>query len=89
MPDGWNLDSDGHERFCIDRYLEERAVWVDWNGIRVQNWHRPLSTYMTTFLNSGLELRHFSEPVPTGGEPRKAARYRRVPWFNIMEWRKP
>ena len=89
MPEGWHLDSEGRERFCIDRYMEERAVWVGWNGIQVQNWHRPLSTYLTTFLESGLELRHFSEPVPTGGDPKKAAHYRRVPFFNIMEWRKP
>ena len=89
MPDGWKADAGGQPRFSIDRYLEERAVWVSWRGIRVQNWHRPLATYMAFLLGHGLELRHFSEPAPSGGDPGKADRYRRVPYFHIMEWRKP
>ncbi|MBY0507477.1 MAG: class I SAM-dependent methyltransferase [Bryobacteraceae bacterium] len=88
-PGGWMTDRHGQQRFCIDHYLEERATWVAWRGIRIQNWHRPLSTYMSLFLAQGLELRHFAEPPPTGGDPRKADRYRRVPFFQIMEWEKP
>lgn len=89
LPTGWVRDRDGHERFFIDRYLEERPVWVGWRGIRIQNWHRPLSAYMATFLEHELELRFFSEPAPRGGDPEIGERYRRVPWFYIMEWRKP
>ncbi len=89
LPDGWIPGGPGRLRFHIDHYLEERAVWVAWRGIRVQNWHRPLSTYMRLFLDNGLELRHFSEPAPRGGDPDKADRYRRVPWFHVMEWQKP
>jgi hypothetical protein len=89
MPEGWSEDPDRSARFCIDDYLTERAVWVAWRGIRVQNWHRPLETYMSLFLNSGLELRHFAEPAPVGGDVQRAERYRRVPWFLIMEWQKP
>jgi SAM-dependent methyltransferase len=89
MPDGWTTGADGVTRFCIDRYLDERAVWVAWSGIRVQNWHRPLGTYMAAFLTRGLLLRHYAEPVPVDGDPDRAARYRRVPWFYIMEWEKP
>ena len=88
MPEGWVRDSDGKPRFCIDHYLDERAVWVSWRGIRVQNWHRPLSTYMSLLLEAGMQLLHFCEPAPTGGDPKKADRYRRVPYFHIMEWRK-
>ncbi len=62
---------------------------MEWRGIRIRKWHRPLATYMTLFLESGLELRHFSEPSPSGGDPRKVASYRRVPYFHIMEWQKP
>jgi len=62
---------------------------VHWRGIRIQNWHRPLSTYMELFLSHGLILKHFSEPAPTGGPAEKADRYRRVPYFHIMEWQKP
>jgi SAM-dependent methyltransferase len=89
MPDGWHRDGDGQRRFCIDHYLEERAVWVSWRGIRIQQWHRPLSAYMSRLLGVGLELQDFSEPEPIGGDPQTADRYRRVPWFHIMEWRKP
>ena len=88
-PEGWTREEGGPARFCIDDYLEERAAWVSWRGIRVQNWHRPLSTYMSLLLDLGLELRHFAEPAPTGGDPAKATQYRRVPYFHIMEWRKP
>ena len=89
MPNGWVQDSDGQPRFCIDHYLDERAVWVSWRGIRIQNWHRPLSAYMIPLLEAGMILRHFCEPAPTGGDRQKADKYRRVPFFHIMEWRKP
>ena len=70
-------------------YLDEHASWEEWRGIRVRNWHRPLSRYMTLLLDAGLALRHFDEPAPTGGNLAKAARYRAVPWYLIMEWQKP
>ena len=76
-------------RFAIDHYLEERAEWVAWRGIRIRNWHRPLSTYMALLLDQGLVLRHFAEPEPYAGKPASVARYRRAPWFLIMEWQKP
>lgn len=88
-PGGWSQGDAGEARFCMDRYLEERVEWAEWRGIRVQNWHRPLGAYMALFLGEGLVLRHFSEPAPSGGDPEMAHRYRRVPWFHIMEWQKP
>lgn len=88
LPDGWTHGPDG-ERFAIDHYLDERAVWTEWRGIRIRNWHRPMQRYLQALLAAGLELRWFAEPAPHGGESAKAARYRRVPYFHIMEWRKP
>jgi SAM-dependent methyltransferase len=85
----WSHKLFGRMRFVIDHYLEERASWASWRGIRIRNWHRPLETYMALLLGAGLELRHFAEPAPHGGNVRHVARYRRVPWFLIMEWRKP
>ncbi len=70
-------------------YLDEFATWEAWRGIRVQNWHRPLSRYMTLLLGHGLELRYFDEPEPTGGDPAKQHRYRQMPHHFIMEWQKP
>jgi SAM-dependent methyltransferase len=89
QPAGWTQRVDGEAALAIDHYLEERAEWVSWRGIRIRNWHRPLSTYMSLLLGQGLELRHFAEPAPRGGDPEIADRHRRVPYFLIMEWQKP
>lgn len=89
LPDGWTRLPDGSRRFCIDHYLEERAEWTEWRGIRIQNWHRPMSAYFNALLANGLELRHFAEPAPVGGDPVRAEWYRRSPYFHVMEWRKP
>lgn len=62
---------------------------MSWRGIRILNRHRPLATYMTLLLEAGMQLRHFAEPAPTGGDPQKRDQYRRVPYFLIMEWEKP
>jgi len=85
---GWIDDAAGNQAFRIDHYLEERAEWVSWRGIRIQNWHRPLSRYMALLLEQGLNLKHFSEPAPHGGDPAIADRFRRIPYFVIMEWEK-
>jgi len=90
QPEGWTKDPDGTPRFAIDHYMEERAEWVRWRGIRVQTWHRPLSSYMSVLLDLGLELRHFSEPMPNpSADPLRSELHRRVPYFLIMEWQKP
>lgn len=89
VPNNWVIDREGQMRFVVDHYLTERPEWTSWRDMRIVNWHRPLSTYMRVFLSQGLVLTHFDEPAPTGGDPAKAERYRRVPWFHIMEWRKP
>jgi ubiquinone/menaquinone biosynthesis C-methylase UbiE len=75
--------------FGMDRYMEERANWESWHGIRIKNYHRPLSTYMKLFLDQGLRLTMFDEPEPVETAPsERAARYRRAPHFMMMEWRK-
>lgn len=86
---GWTALADGRRAFALDRYLDERAEWTSWAGIAIQNWHRPLETYMSLLLGAGLTLRHFAEPPPHGGDPVTGDRYRRAPWFMIMEWEKP
>ena len=87
---GWVRDRDGRRlHYPVDRYLDEFAEWVEWSGIRIENWHRPLGAYMTAFLDAGLELTFFAEPEPRSGDPERRETYRRVPWFVVMEWRKP
>ncbi|WP_448954305.1 class I SAM-dependent methyltransferase [Labrys neptuniae] len=89
LPQGWSDGPAETAYFAIDRYMEERAEWAEWKGIRIRNWHRPLSTYMGLLLEQGLILRHFAEPLPIGGDPNRNAKYIRVPFFLIMEWQKP
>ncbi len=75
--------------YPVDHYLEERAFRTAWRGIRIGNHHRPLTAYMRVLLGAGLTLTHFEEPAPIAGAPEpKADRYRRAPWFLVMEWRK-
>lgn len=88
---GWIRSMTGHRKFfALDNYMDERAVWCEWRGIRIINHHRPLSTYMKLFLGHGLQLLHFDEPLPAADAPaEKRATYVRAPWFCLMEWRKP
>jgi len=86
---GWATLTDGRRAHAMDHYLEEKAAWIAWKGIRIQNWHRPLSTYMTLLLEQGLTLTHFAEPPAHGGDPVRQAHYNRAPWFMMMEWAKP
>jgi SAM-dependent methyltransferase len=89
MPEGWRRPLLGEPYFAIDHYLEEREIPAVWNGITITNHHRPLKRYMQALLGHGLILRHFDEPEPVGGPAEKNARYRRAPYFHIMEWQKP
>lgn len=86
---GWTTLPDGRRAHAMDRYLEETVGWIAWKGIRIQNWHRPLSTYMTLLLDQGLTLTHFAEPRAHGGDPARQAHYDRAPWFMMLEWAKP
>ncbi len=73
----------------FERYLDERAEWVSWRGIRIRNWHRPLGSYMSWLLAAGLRLTFFSEPEPRGGSTPAIEKYRRFPYLLVMEWEKP
>lgn len=89
--DGWVKNRAGQRvYFPIDNYMQERAMWTEYRGIRIVNHHRPLSVYMQTLLATGLCLKYFDEPSPIPSAPQSRARsYSRVPWFQVMEWRKP
>jgi SAM-dependent methyltransferase len=88
---GWIKDSSGRRlHYPVDDYLQERAMWIEYRGIRIVNYHRPMNTYMRALLDAGLVLTYFDEPGPRAGTPAsRAAAYRRVPWFLVMEWLKP
>ena len=61
-------------------------MWVEYRGIRILNHHRPPSAYLGALLDCGLRLVYFDEPAPAEDASRsRAANYRRVPWFLVME----
>jgi SAM-dependent methyltransferase len=89
---GWHRDDDGNALYVpIDNYASEWSTVLEWNGLRIRNWHRPLSAYMTAYLRAGLVLRRFLEPAPPPEfrEHPDFARAARVPWFTLMSWEKP
>jgi SAM-dependent methyltransferase len=89
----WARDENGkklHKR--LDNYAMEFQQVLAWSGIRISNFHRPLSSYMASYLGSGLVLREFLEPVPEDESLRTDPYwedYFRVPDFNVMLWEKP
>ncbi|MFM9828778.1 MAG: class I SAM-dependent methyltransferase [Sphingomonas sp.] len=86
---GWQTNWRGGKRhFAIDDYLVARPNRVAWLGIDVINWHRPMSTYMSLLIDSGLRLTFFAEPAPTGGDPARADAYRRAPYAHVMTWQR-
>jgi SAM-dependent methyltransferase len=88
---GWVKDASGRRlHYPIDHDLQERAMWIEYRGIRIVNHHRPLRTYFRALLGAGLVLTHFDEPAASADAPAsRAAAYARVPWFLVMEWLKP
>ncbi len=87
---GWVKGSEGEYLYYpVDNYLGEFPLWLEWSGIRIVNWHRPLDAYMTAFLEAGLSLKFFAEPAPVSGDADHQERARRVPWFVVMEWQRP
>ena len=88
---GWVKTGAGERlHYPVDNYLQERAMWIGYRGIRILNHHRPLSTYLQALLAAGLRLTYFDEPAPAAdAPPERAANYRRAPWFLVMEWLKP
>lgn len=86
---GWQRDLLGNKKyFCFDNYMTESENWEEWRGIKIKNYHRPLSSYMQCFLENGLILHHFDEPIPVNASEEYTSHIKRVPWFVIMKWQK-
>jgi SAM-dependent methyltransferase len=89
----WTRGENGERiAFPLDRYPDARPVRVTWRDIAIVNWHRPLSMYMSAFLEAGLLLRRFIEPVPDAAQIAHApslADHLRVPLFVVMVWQRP
>jgi ubiquinone/menaquinone biosynthesis C-methylase UbiE len=89
---GWIRDAEGRRLYRpIDNYMQERSQVYSWTGITIRNWHRPLSAYMQAYLDSGLQLREFIEPVPPDDSLRDDPQledWYRVPEFLVLKWQK-
>jgi SAM-dependent methyltransferase len=88
----WVRDDMGRRAYrTIDRYLEERPLHLQWAGISITNWHRPLSAYIEAFLGAGLVLERFLEPLPEDLSLRddpSCEDWFRLPEFVAMRWRR-
>ena len=81
---GWVKDKNGHRTHReVDRYMEEFALDLEWRGIRIRNYHRPLSYTLGLFLDQGFVLTRFVEPLPDPAEPNYKDEHR-VPTFQIL-----
>ncbi|MEL6838568.1 MAG: class I SAM-dependent methyltransferase [Pseudomonadota bacterium] len=83
-----NCAETGEELRPLGHYLREEKLWFAWDGLRIQNWHRPLSCYIQWFLAQGLTLTHFDEPQPCSGPPDRIVKYEKMPYLMMMEWQK-
>ncbi|SMX48715.1 class I SAM-dependent methyltransferase [Maliponia aquimaris] len=83
---GWVWQEGRRRYYAFDDYMTERGYKTAWAGIRITNYHRPLSAYMAAFLGAGLRLRAYDEPPYTGPDPGDADKFARAPWFNLMVW---
>lgn len=91
-PRAWYQDGSGAKlHLAVEDYFDERPLLLEWGGMSLYNWHRPLEAYMSAFLESGLALRAFREPRPSEDavrdHPSMQDEYR-VPLFHIMLWEK-
>lgn len=89
----WVRNSEGEKiHFAVDNYNEEVGMNVAWNGISIVNYHRPLGSYLNCFIEKGLVLTKFLEPVPSDEAIAQApaiSDYKRVPIMCVMTWSKP
>lgn len=89
----WIVDDHGNKLYVpVNNYFGERALRAEWCGISVTNYHRPLEAYMSAFIDAGLRLAAYREPVP---DQEAVARHpsfesaTRVPFFEVVAWDKP
>ncbi len=88
----WSRDAEGKKlHVAVNDYYDERAHFLDWDDIRIYNWHRPFENYLQPMFANGLVMTQFSEPRPTpeavAAHPSMMDEYK-VPLFYVMTLRK-
>lgn len=85
----WVEDKRGDKHHVpVERYFPARKLRLSWAGIEIVNHHRPLEEYLKPFLQAGLLLREFREPLPEPG-PDVGEHDLRVPFAMTTLWQKP
>ena len=86
--DTWVKDPFGNKLHrSVDRYMETFPIRLNWAGINITNFHRPLSRTVSLFTSRGCVLTDLVEPLPEAG----SAGYEdeaRCPTFQILVFRK-
>ncbi len=86
--DGWQKDSEGNRLYrTVDRYMEEFTLHLAWGGLQIDNYHRPLSSLLRPFFESGAVLTALEEPLPPPGSAWHADESR-CPSFQIILFNK-
>lgn len=86
--DGWKKDETGRKLYrTIDRYMEHFSMDLEWRGIQITNYHRPLSYVLGLFLNQNFVLTQFIEPLPDPENPQFNDEFR-CPNFQIYKLQK-
>ena len=89
---GWIRHGTTKLHFKLDDYFDEGTREMRWRGKTLTNFHRSLSSYVSSFLETGFILDGIREPMPS---PEQAVEYPyiadnlRVPEFIIYLLRKP
>lgn len=88
----WTRDERGRAlSYPVESYTFESGGRAKWSGIDVVNYHRPLGDYLSAFLESGLILSKFVEPIPAlevlKQHPQLWTEFK-TPFTVMMEWTK-
>ncbi|KAI9016064.1 putative methyltransferase [Hyaloraphidium curvatum] len=83
---------EGDKRYwTIEYYAAEREQVLEWSGIKIRNYHRPLTAYLDAYAAAGFALESYRELIPTleqvAADPGRAVD-RLVPNFDLTVLRK-
>jgi SAM-dependent methyltransferase len=85
----WIRDEEGRKLYRpVEGYMEEKAIRCTWRDIDIVNYHRPLSVVLNLFIDEGLVLERFNEPLPQDASIPGFAEQFSAPNFQTMVWRK-
>lgn len=84
---GWVRDEDGQKLHrAVDDYMEHREIELNWRGVHIRNYHRPLSAMLDAFFAVGAVMDGFYEPLPARDSEAYIDEHR-APNFQIMAFR--